>query len=138
MPNGIELLLADHRHVETLFAAFDDTASADLIGRTVAALTAHDEAEHAALYPLVGALVGDVDMIERAAMAHSMVKKQIERLTRLEGQPLIDAFEVLRALVADHVEDEERNILPALAEVASPQQLDDLGARVLQAKQRVG
>jgi hypothetical protein len=44
----------------------------------------------------------------------------------------------LRQLVADHVQDEEQNLLPALAEAASDAELDTLGARILQAKQRGG
>ena len=45
---------------------------------------------------------------------------------------------MLRALVADHVADEENVMLPALATQATPEQLDGLGSRILQIKQRVG
>ncbi|MCU1398700.1 MAG: hypothetical protein JWN62_1809 [Acidimicrobiales bacterium] len=138
MPNGIDLILADHRKVEALFAAFAETADAGTIGLVIDALTAHDEAEQAALYPLAGAVLADPKMIERAGVAHSQVKKQIDVIKALEGQPLIDAFTVLHTIVASHVADEERTLLPALAEKASPQQLEGLGARILQAKQRVG
>ena len=54
MPNGIELILADHRRVEALFASFAETGEAAIIGQVVDALAAHDDAEHAALYPLAG------------------------------------------------------------------------------------
>ena len=138
MPNGIDLILTDHRNVEAMFATFDATGDASVIGSVIDALKAHDDAEHAALYPLLGTLLGDVDMIERAAAAHSLVKKQIDLLTTLEGPPLVDAFAGLRALVAEHVADEETAMLPALANAATPQQLEGLGARILQAKQRVG
>lgn len=138
MPNGIDLILADHREVEALFASFDETGDAIVIGLVIDALKAHDAAEHAALYPLIGVVVGDADMIERASIAHSMVKKQIDLLTTLEGPPLIDAFRALQTLVSEHVADEEQNLLPALSERASVQQLEGLGARILQAKQRVG
>lgn len=74
----------------------------------------------------------------RAAAAHSALKKQIDEIKHLEGPPLTDAFNVLRTLVTDHVADEENVMLPALAAQASPDQLDGLGARILQLKQRVG
>ena len=46
---------------------------------------------------------------------------------------------MLRALVEEHVADEEKNLLPALLQKPRPtQQLDELGARILQAKQRGG
>jgi hypothetical protein len=138
MPNGIDLILEDHAIVNDLFARFDETGDATLIGQVVGCLAAHDDAEQAALYPLAGRLLGDVDMIERSARAHSAVKKQIDLISTLEGPPLISAFEELRRLVDTHVADEQEHILPALAEVATSQQLDELGARILQAKQRGG
>lgn len=138
MPNGIDLILADHRSVETLFAQFDDTADATVIGQVVCELEAHDDAEHAALYPMVGRILGDEDMITRSSVAHSAVKKQIDTLTTLEGRPLVEAFKVLRSIVQKHVADEEKVILPALGKAATPQQLEQLGAQILQAKQRVG
>ena len=138
MPNGIELILADHRRVEALFASFAETGEASIIGQVVDALAAHDDAEHAALYPLAGHVIGDAAAIERWAQAHSAVKKQIDYLKTQEGAPLTEAFETLRLLVQEHVEDEEKNLLPALADKSTDQQLDGLGARILQAKQRGG
>lgn len=138
MTNGIDLIILDHREVDELFARFDESGDGTLIGMVIDKLTAHDDAEHAALYPLLGAVLGDEDMITRAARAHSQVKKQIDTMKSLEGPPLTDAFNVLRVLVQTHVADEEDVMLPALAEKANAAQLDGLGARILQAKQRVG
>ena len=45
---------------------------------------------------------------------------------------------MLHAAVADHVEDEEANLLPALQAAATPAQLEGLAARWEQIKQRVG
>ena len=66
------------------------------------------------------------------------MKKLIDRLTTLEGPPLVEAVADLADVVRLHVEDEEQHLLPALAEACSPAQLDDLGARIEQTKQRVG
>jgi hemerythrin superfamily protein len=138
MPNGIDLILADHRNVEALFDAFDDSNDAGLIGQVVDMLRAHDDAEHGALYPFALDLLGGGAVFDRSLAAHSAVKQQIDHLEVQEGQPLVDSFGVLRRLVADHVQDEEENLLPALAEQASDADLDTLGARILQAKQRGG
>jgi hemerythrin superfamily protein len=138
MANGIDLVLEDHRRVEALFEQFRTTGDGSYVGQIVDALTAHDEAEHSALYPLVGSVLGDTDMLARATLAHSAVKKQIDHLKHLEGPPLTDAVAVLRELVEEHVRDEERAILPALAEQATDAQLEGLAARILQTKQRVG
>jgi hemerythrin superfamily protein len=138
MPNGIDLILEDHRLVDTLFAEFDAKQDGSTVGLIVAALRSHDEAEQAALYPFAGELLGDMTLIERSAAAHSMVKKQIDSIAALEGPALAAAVDVLRRLVTEHVKDEEQNLLPALADAATPQQLDALGARILQSKQRGG
>jgi|tagenome__1003787_1003787.scaffolds.fasta_scaffold19934362_2 hemerythrin superfamily protein len=138
MPDGIELVLADHRRVETLFAEFAETEDATVAGQIVDALTAHDQAEHSALYPLVGELLGDDAIVEQAALAHSAVKQAIEHLVGLEGAALVVAMQVLRETVDAHVQDEEEQILPALRDAASPGQLDGLAARIEQTKQRVG
>jgi hemerythrin superfamily protein len=138
MPSGIDLILADHQTVNELFAQFDAHGDGATIGLVVAALKLHDEAEQAALYPFAGDLLGDLELIQRAAEAHSLVKKQIDVISSLEGEPLTAAFKVLQQLVTEHVADEEQNLLPSLSEQATPQQLEALGARILQAKQRGG
>jgi hemerythrin superfamily protein len=138
MPNGIDLILADHQRVNALFEQFDATGDGALIGQVLAALAAHDDAEQSALYPLAGHVLGDLDLIARSAVAHSAVHRQMDRIRHLEGGPLVEAFAVLRELVTAHVEDEEQNLLPALQEAATPGQLDGLGARIEQTKQRVG
>jgi hemerythrin superfamily protein len=135
---GIDLVLADHRRVEGLFARFDETNDATVVGVIVDALTAHDQAEQAALYPLLGAVLGDADLVQEAGRAHSLVKQSIERLLGLEGAPLVDAVAALRQAVEDHVRDEEADLLPALEDAATPGQLDGLAVRFELAKQRVG
>jgi hemerythrin superfamily protein len=124
--------------VNQLFAEFDDKNDGATIGLVIATLKAHDEAEQAALYPIAGTLLGDLELIQRSETAHSMIKKQFDLIANLEGPPLTAAFKVLQELVTAHVADEEKHLLPALAEVATPQQLEALGARILQAKQRGG
>jgi hypothetical protein len=83
-------------------------------------------------------VLDDQDLIARCEAAHSAVKRQIDLVVGLEGAPLVDAVAALRALVAAHVAEEENDLLPALADSATPEQLDALGARILQAKQRGG
>jgi hemerythrin superfamily protein len=138
MPNGIDLILADHQRVNELFGRFDESGEATIIGEVVDALMAHDDAEQAALYPLAGYVLDDAEMIGRYGQAHSLVKKLIEQLLAQEGQPLLDTFAMLRETVTAHVADEEAELLPALASAATPEQLDGLGARIEQVKQRVG
>src|SRR5687768_3226112 len=111
MPDGIDLILADHERVNALFAEFAETADGTLIGQIMDALSAHDDAEHGALYPLVGHVLGDVALLGRSAAAHAAVKQQCDLIRSLEGPPLTAAVESLRRLVTKHVQDEEKNVL---------------------------
>ena len=138
MPNGVDLILVDHENVQDLFERFDATGDASIVGQVIDKLKAHDEAEMFALYPLAGVVLGDAKLVEHAMAAHTAVKHQIDVVSGLEGQPLVDAVALLRTLVREHVADEEKTLLPALAAEASPAQLGGLGARVLQIKQRGG
>ena len=138
MPNGIDLILADHELVASLFDEFGCTGDASLVGQIIDQLAGHDDAEHGALYPLAAIVLDDADLLDRSLAAHATVKQQIDHLRAQEGPPFVDAVAVLRALVADHVADEEKTLLPALREAATDRQLDELGGRILQAKQRVG
>jgi hypothetical protein len=138
MPNGIDLILADHQLVASLFDAFEATGDASHIGQVIDQLAGHDDAEHAALYPLAALVIDDAAVLDRSLVAHAAVKRQIDHLKAQEGPPFTDAVAVLRALVEEHVADEEATLLPALRAGATDRQLDELGGRILQAKQRVG
>jgi hemerythrin superfamily protein len=138
MANGIDLILAEHRTVEELFASFRSARDGTAAGMIFDALAAHDDGEQAALYPLVTALGIDAAVIGRSLAAHSGVKRLIEHARNQEGPPLVDAMAALEAAVTDHVKDEERNLLPALQRAATEAQLDGLAARWNQVQQRVG
>jgi hemerythrin superfamily protein len=140
MPTGIELIMADHRRVEALFAEIGDDPqeSAVTAGRIFMELTEHDQAEAHALYPLAHLLLGDDKTVLRAELAHSEVKMVMERARAMEGAALVATLKQLRTLVERHVAEEERVILPAIEAKATPAQLDGLASRIESIKQRVG
>ena len=138
MPNGIDLVLEEHRMVEELFAEFNSTRLGIHAGKIFDALAAHDDAENATLYPLALGLLADAGLLERSEAAHTTVKKLIDLAKNLEGQPLVDVMAQLEAAVQAHVRDEEKNLLPKLQQSATPAQLEGLAARWEQVKQRVG
>jgi len=135
---GIDLILADHERVNELFLEFSETGDASYVGQILDALTAHDDAEQAALYPLAGEVLGNTSLLAEAATAHSMIKLQIDQLRSLEGAPLVAAVHQLQTIVSEHVDEEENKLLPALAAKSTPAQLEGLAARIEQVKQRVG
>jgi len=137
VPNGIDLIIADHRMVDELFAELDAKASATCAARIMDLLTAHDEAEEHALYPMAALQLGP-DAVDEAILAHSRMKMLLEQARASERPQLVLALEEPRAAVKAHVADEEARLLPALAAATTPVQLDELGARIEQVKLRVG
>ena len=139
MPNGIDLILADHELVDGLFARFAKTGDGTVIGQIVGHLAAHDEAEHSALYPLVGELLGDAPAIERAAAAHSAIKQQIDRPQAPRGAA---AHGRRRRTARARRRPTSRRRRSACSRVSPRrprrQQLEWLGAHIEQTKQRVG
>lgn len=141
MLTGIDLIIADHRRVDELFATLDEgepIMAAIAAGQIFDELTMHDDAEQHALYPLALHVLGDDDLIGRALLAHSKVKMLIEHARALEGAPLLDALKLLRTAVEEHVAEEESTLLPALQDAATPAQLDELASKIEAIKQRVG
>jgi hemerythrin superfamily protein len=135
---GIDLILADHRRVEACFAAFSSTGDTTAVGQIFDMLTAHDDAEQSALYPLMEAVGVPAAARRDALLAHTRVKALMEHARQQEGAPLVAAVTALQQAVQRHVQQEERSLLPALADRATPAQLDGLAARIRQVKQRVG
>ena len=133
-----DLVLADHRRVEELFATFQSEPDGIVAGQIIDCLTVHDQAEHGALYPIAAELLEDIGLVERALVAHSAVKRQIELIRNLEGPPLVAAMTELQALVEEHVAEEEQQLIPAMSERCSQAQAELLAGRFEQAKQRVG
>ena len=136
MPNGIDLLVADHEVVKQRFADFEKTHNGAIIASLIDAVKGHDEAEHAALYPMCEQVLDDVALVARCEAAHSEIKRGIDVVLGLEGPALIAAARDLRLLIELHADEEENVLFPALTKAASPAQLEVLGARLLQAKHR--
>ncbi|MCU1343786.1 MAG: Hemerythrin cation binding domain protein [Acidimicrobiia bacterium] len=138
MLTGTDLIRADHQRVNLLFEEFAAQGNGAAVGQILDALTAHDQAESAALYPLALALLADTVDVDQYELAHSGIKRLMDELRQLEGPPLVAAVEALRAAVTAHVAEEEGELLPALEAVATADQLQGLAARIQQNKQRVG
>ena len=95
MPDGIDLILADHQVVASLFDEFEPTQDAALVGVIIDQLTAHDDAEQQALYPLAAIVLDDAAaLLDQSLLAHAAVKRQIDHLRAQEGAPFVDAVRV--------------------------------------------
>lgn len=136
MANGIDLVRAEHERVRELFGRFNATLDSTLVGQTLGALRAREEAEHSALYALAARLVDDQALMDRLNAAYAAVKRQMDVVSALQGAPVVNAFQTLQAFVGDYAKVEETKLLPRLIEHATPEQLEGLAAQILQVKQR--
>lgn len=145
MPNNlIDVIMADHREVEAVFAELESGEGSpqhrrDLADHVIAELVRHSVAEEQYMYPAARTALPDGDSIaDHEIEEHAEAERVMKSLDGLD--PEDDRFdELIGKLVSDirhHVEEEETDLLPRLGAACSEEQLEDLGERVLQAKER--
>ncbi len=125
-------LIVDHREVEELFVKLEGDLSAedrqDALEQVVAELVRHAVAEEAWLYPAMRDFLDDGNALaDREISEHHEVERMLKEL---EGSDPHDpaSLPVLQALmtaVRGHVEEEEKQIFPALKAVCTPEQLHE-------------
>ncbi|PKW17671.1 hemerythrin domain-containing protein [Saccharopolyspora spinosa] len=140
--NVVDVLVADHRHVDEAFRDYEngglsDRQRRDLVDHIITELVRHSVAEEQYLYPAVRQALPDGDQIadheihEHAEAEHVM--KQLEGMDPAETE-----FDQLtRKLIEDirhHVSDEENDLFPRLQQTCSAEQLRELGAQIIMAK----
>jgi hemerythrin superfamily protein len=123
--DAVELLMQDHRELESLFAEFDylqrtgeDTT--DVIDAACAELKIHDTLENDVFYPAVSDAARDDAMealLDEAEDAHDAVLDLIEHLELMRGDAKQHNahFEAIVQLVTKHIDDEESRLFPKLA-----------------------
>jgi hemerythrin superfamily protein len=122
--NAIDLLMQDHRELESLFSEFDylqrrgDDTSA-VIKSACAELKIHDALENDIFYPAVGEAARDEAMdtlLDEAEDAHDGVLDLMEQLELMHS----DAgnqnarFSLVAKAALKHIEHEERELFPLL------------------------
>jgi hemerythrin superfamily protein len=143
--SALDLLEADHRALEKLFAAFERADAADLdaketlVRRACEELTIHTIIEEELLYPAAqSALSGDGKKhVDQAYVEHYLVKTLIEKFATLKpGADGFDAtFKVLTQSVRHHVDEEESELFPELRK--SRLDLAALGERIMNRKNKL-
>lgn len=120
--NAIELLKHDHREVESLFAEMEAETSDQRkleLGRTICIeLTVHAQIEEELFYPAAKEALPEERkaLIGEATVEHASLKQLIADIDgSAPGDELFDArFKVLKEYVQHHVEEEEKELMPAV------------------------
>ncbi len=111
--DGLQLLAADHRTVEDLFARFEKASGTsgkeELVRRICTELKVHAQIEEEIYYPEIRGKVEDADLDE-AYVEHDSAKLLINELEAAEpDEAFYDAkVKVLQELIEHHVEEEEK------------------------------
>jgi hypothetical protein len=134
MTDLIDVLVRDHRRVETLFTELeteqdDPDHRRNVVDVVVAELVGHMVAEELYLYPAVRDLLPDGDQLaDRDLRQHADAQRTMDTLD--SAAPTFAA--TLAALIAaarDHIAEQERDLLPRLRRACPADRLESLGRR---------
>ena len=139
----INVIIQDHREVEEAFEELEKdighvVGRKDLADHVIAELVRHSVAEEQFMYPAAREKLPDGDEIVDHEIQEHAEAEEIMKL--LEGQgPESPHFEQhlaeLMAKIRHHIEDEETDLLPRLRQASTAEELQDLGFKVLKAKE---
>lgn len=130
-----QLLMAQHREAEKLFEQLEEAKPeerGELATTLARKLELHMELEEEIVYPAICRLVESADEdVAEAKGEHDIARQSIQDLLAMDEEaPGIDALiSMLKAGVEHHVEEEEDEVLPKLAEAATDEQLEELASQ---------
>ncbi|MDT4915482.1 MAG: hypothetical protein QOH89_182 [Pseudonocardiales bacterium] len=143
--DAIVLLKEDHQEVKKLFREFEragENATArkgELVKKMIELLTVHTYIENEVMYPEVRKLVPDVedDILESYEEHHVADVLCMELFAMKPDNERFDAkTTVLIENVEHHIEEEEEEWFPKVREALGRNQLQEIGERMLAAKQK--
>jgi hemerythrin superfamily protein len=142
--DAIGLLKEDHRTVEQLFERWTEVrpeegpaVKASLVEQIVRELSIHAAIEEQIFYPAVReALPEGAGLVDHSLEEHQEAKDLLAEIEKLDpGDPALeDKVGTLVADVRAHVEAEEGEMFPKLAEALGPEKLEEIGKALEKAK----
>lgn len=143
--NAIDLLMQDHEKVRGMLAELTDTTTrakktrSELLKEIAEELRIHTQIEEEIFYPAFrdAGKKEEEEMFFEALEEHKTVENQV--LPDLEGASVdTDAFsgraKVLKELIDHHAQEEEDDMFPRARELFSEEELEALGARMMELK----
>jgi len=141
--DAIALLKADHKTVESLFRKFEEAGpnakklKRKLVDQIVRELAIHSVIEEMVFYPLVRTKADKLnDQVLEALEEHHVVKWLLKELEDLpsEAERFDAKVKVLMENVRTHVEEEEKELFPAVRKAFAPKELRDMAEALTLAK----
>jgi hemerythrin superfamily protein len=129
--DAVTLIKNDHRLMEQLFAQLK-TGTGErraLVTEIEARLGAHARAEEAEVYPVIAKRAGEKGEVQHGTYEHLEAEHLLRKVRNLVDSPHFDqAVDEFVAAVDHHVQEEESELLPALAKATDKKTLNRLGA----------
>ena len=140
--DAIVLLKSDHKDIEKLFAEFEKSTTTrarkkTIVSKALELLTIHTYIENEIMYPEVRELVPDLesDILESYEEHHVVDLLAVEMMALDPASERFDPkFTVLMENVRHHVEEEETDWFPQVRTALGRKQLQEMGARMIEAK----
>ncbi len=131
--NAVDLIINQHREIEQLFTRFEKAKRQEekekIFNQLAATLVAHDTIEREHFYPAAERALGKSEELAKALVQHGLMEFSIFTTEKAKKKPSFETMvKVLKELKMEHVEMEERDILPKAKSKMGSEQLDKLGA----------
>ena len=147
--DAIKLLKEDHKKVKALFEEVEGlgeraaTQRKNLFQKIDRELTLHAKIEETLFYPEFKKRAEDTeerDEVLEAYEEHGVVKAMIGELENLDpkDEKYKAKLTVLKELVMHHVKEEETELFKMAREMFEPEELDQIGERMVKAKKKAG
>jgi hemerythrin superfamily protein len=135
VPDAVELLKQDHRKVEGLFERYQG-GDRNVVKQICDELTLHTTLEEQHVYPLLPEVSGGDQLRQEAEKEHQEVKEAIQKVEQAGSDGDIEQpMQAIIEGVTHHVQEEESEVLPKLAQELGEERMESLGARLQEAKQ---
>jgi hemerythrin superfamily protein len=143
--DAIVLLKADHKQIRRLFREFETSGEkakktkTKIVGQIIEMLTVHTYIENEVMYPEVRALMPDLDedVLESYEEHHvaDILCLELSAMTADEER-FTAKTTVLIENVTHHIDEEEQEWFPKVRDGLSRKQLQELGARLEEARKK--
>lgn len=138
-PDGLDILVADHRRIEDLLRNVEreDRPAREVVDHLVRELAVHDAIERECLYPLVRyRLASGNDLYDHALADHGRIAAVLSEVDRRPDgdRHRWDEAKHAAALFRSHMAEEEGSLFPALRSHLSAQELAELAGQLNSAR----
>jgi hemerythrin-like domain-containing protein len=139
----LSLLKREHRHANSLLEKLANTSDGarktreNLFGEIKMALEVHTRIEETHLYPVIRQNEELRDLERHAEEEHRKVKQMLGEMAKLavDDEEFMSKVEALTSAIKEHVEEEERDMLPKAEAELGNEQCERI-ARLLQAEKQ--